>query len=261
MDRKGLPSAAELAELRPARCSAGSLKRLPRSLRHRLFGACARGAHAKSVSELLRWPNRSRRPLKRDEHAAACAVCERCIEWAPSARPPAQQLVELVADAVRSIATLPASEPVWVQEAWSRCKSRTKQTAETPGPSCVTPASPGTPASVTAAYSPTKRVIVAQPCTPSSNTNYPNSPGGFTPMSALTPPVERELAPIIRGSGLQAAAGRLRMAAAALAVAADESEEPPASESVAITPEDRPTPPATKATASADLLVASHRTS
>jgi hypothetical protein len=163
VDRKGLPSAAELAELRPARCSAGSLKRLPRSLRHRLFGACARGAHAKSVPELLRCPNRSRAPLERDEHAAACAVCESCIEWAPSARPPAQQLVGLVADAVRSIAKVPASEPVWVHEAWRRCKRDAKRSS---------PITPSSPSSVRAAYSLAKRVVVARPCTPLVHTAF-----------------------------------------------------------------------------------------
>lgn len=200
VDRMGLPSAAELAELRPARCSAGSLKRLPRSLRHRIFGACARGAHAKSVPELLRCPNRSRAPLGKDEHAAACAVCESCIEWAPSARPPAQQLVGLVADAVRSIAKVPASEPVWVHEAWRRCKRDAKRSSP------MSPSSPSSPSSVRAAYSPAKRVVVARPCTPRS-TSHPDSPIKFSPVSALTPSFENE--PMTRGRSLLLLASEL----------------------------------------------------
>jgi hypothetical protein len=229
VDRKGLPSAAELAELRPAYCAAGSLKRLPRSLWHRLFRACTHGAHAKSVAELLLKPNCSRGPLHPDEHAAACTVCEGCIEWAPSARPTAEQLVARVAEAVLSIAKVPASEPVWVHEAWHRCKNETKQLKQlsaetagrsTPGTPAVTISTPRSPASVTAAYSPAKRVIVAQPCTPKS-ISYPNSPSMHSPMLGLTPPVE---ASINGRSSLHAATGRLLLAASALATASADSE-------------------------------------
>jgi hypothetical protein len=235
VDRKGLPSAAELAELRPAHCAAGSLKRLPRSLGHRIFRACTHGAHAKSVAELLLQPNCSRGPLHQGEHAAACTVCEGCIEWAPSARPTAEQLVARVADAVLSIAKVPASEPVWVHEAWHRCKSETKQSSaetagrSTPGTPAVTISTPRSPASVTAAYSPAKRVIVAQPCTPSS-ISYPNSPSMHSPMLGLTPPVE---ASINGRSSLHAATGRLLLAASALATASADSE----SDGVGRTPE------------------------
>ena len=216
MDRKGLPSAAELAELRPAHCAAGSLKRLPRSLKHRLFGACARGTHAKPVAEVLRWPNRSRAPLHAAEHAAACAVCEGCIEWAPSARPTAQQLVALAADAVLSIPMVAGSEPVWVHEAWRRCKNEAKAATGTASLSIsMTPASPGSPASVTATYSPPKRVVIAQPCTPRSN-DYADSPIKYSPVSALTPSFEQDQPPMTRGRSL------LRAASALAATADDE---------------------------------------
>ena len=171
MERKGLPSAAELAELRPARCKAGRLKRLPVSRARTLLGACKPSFSSKpstrAVSEVLRWPNRTRAPLSEAEHSEVCALCERCIEWAPSARPTGRQLVGLVAAAVRSSKRVDSScEPVWVHAGWAECQLRTGSSLRQAGEGI-------------------EDDVSQRPCTPASNSTAAPSP--VLPLSARSP--------------------------------------------------------------------------
>jgi hypothetical protein len=198
VERKGLPSAAELAELRPARCKAGRLKRLPVSRASTLFGACNPSLSSKpskrAVSEVLRWPNRTRAPLSEAEHSAVCALCERCIEWAPSARPTGRQLVGLVAAAVRSSKRVDSScEPGWVHAGWTECQLRTGSSLRQAG-------------------SGIEDDVSQRPCTPASNSSAAPSP--VLALSARTPACAAEARyqgyphPVVVGSQLSSGTDR-----------------------------------------------------